>query len=77
MPSNLDDIGQIVWKFAPEQDKFAPSVACCDVVNRGVAYADGKILVATLDTHRLRARRQDRQGALEMQRTAIRSWAKP
>ncbi len=47
---NLDDIGHIVWKFAPEQDKFAPSVACCDVVNRGVAYADGKILVATLDT---------------------------
>lgn len=48
---NLDDIGRIVWKFAPEQDKFAPSVACCDVVNRGVAYADGKIFVATLDTH--------------------------
>jgi PQQ-dependent dehydrogenase (methanol/ethanol family) len=47
---NLDDIGRIVWKFAPEQDKFAPSVACCDVVNRGVAYADGKIFVATLDT---------------------------
>jgi PQQ-dependent dehydrogenase (methanol/ethanol family) len=47
---NLDDIGHIVWKFAPEQDKFAPSVACCDVVNRGVAYADGKLLVATLDT---------------------------
>src|SRR5579863_6039859 len=47
---NLDDVGHIVWKFAPEQDKFAPSVACCDVVNRGVAYADGKILVATLDT---------------------------
>ncbi len=48
---NLDDVGHIVWKFAPEQDKFAPSVACCDVVNRGVAYADGKILVATLDTN--------------------------
>ncbi len=47
---NLDDIGRIVWKFSPEQDKFAPSVACCDVVNRGVAYADGKIFVATLDT---------------------------
>jgi PQQ-dependent dehydrogenase (methanol/ethanol family) len=47
---NLDDVGHIVWKFAPEQDKFAPSVACCDVVNRGVAYADGKIFVATLDT---------------------------
>ena len=48
---NLDDVGRIVWKFAPEQDKFSPSVACCDLVNKGVAYADGKILVSTLDTH--------------------------
>ena len=47
---NLDDVGKIVWKFAPDQDKFAPSVACCDVVNRGVAYADGKIFSAALDT---------------------------
>ena len=47
---NLDDIGHMAWKFAPEQDKFAPSVACCDVVNRGLAYADGKILATTLDT---------------------------
>ena len=48
---DLDNIGHIVWKFAPEQDKFSPSVACCDVVNKGVAYADGKILISTLDTH--------------------------
>jgi glucose dehydrogenase len=27
------------------------SVACCDVVNRGLACADGKILATTLDTH--------------------------
>jgi lanthanide-dependent methanol dehydrogenase len=48
---NLDKVGEIVWKFAPEQDKFSPSVACCDLVNKGVAYADGKILVTTLDDH--------------------------
>ena len=48
---DLDNVGKIVWKFAPEQDKFSPSVACCDLVSRGVAYADGKILVGTLDTH--------------------------
>ena len=48
---DLDNVGHIVWKFAPEQDKFAPTVACCDVVNRGVAYADGKILANTLDAH--------------------------
>lgn len=48
---DLDDVGKIAWKFSPEQDKFAPSVACCDLVNKGVAYADGKILMSTLDTH--------------------------
>lgn len=48
---DLDKVGQIVWKFAPEQDKFSPSVACCDLVNKGVAYAEGKILISTLDTH--------------------------
>ncbi len=48
---DLDKVGQMVWKFSPEQDKYSPSVACCDLVNKGVAYADGKILVTTLDTH--------------------------
>src|SRR6202023_999245 len=48
---DLDNVGRINWKFAPEQDKLEPSVACCDLVNRGVAYADGKILVPALDTH--------------------------
>ena len=48
---NLDNVGQIVWKFAPEQDKFSPSVACCDLVNKGVAYADGKIIMTALDTN--------------------------
>jgi len=47
---DLNHIEKIAWKFAPDIDKLAPSVACCDVVNRGVAYANGKILVTTLDT---------------------------
>ena len=46
---NLDDVGKIVWKFAPEQDKFAPSVACCDVVNRGVAMYKGHLFLGALD----------------------------
>jgi PQQ-dependent dehydrogenase (methanol/ethanol family) len=46
---DLDSYWHIVWKFVPQQDKFAPSVACCDLVNRGIAYANGKILMATLD----------------------------
>jgi len=46
---NLNDVGQMVWKYTPAQDNFAPSIACCDLVNRGLAYADGKILADTLD----------------------------
>ncbi len=48
---DLNSFWHMAWKFEPEQDKLAPSVACCDVVNRGVAYADGKILATTLDAH--------------------------
>ena len=47
---DLNSYWRIAWKFAPEQDKLAPSVACCDVVNRGIAYADGKIIANALDT---------------------------
>ena len=47
---DLNSYWRIAWKFEPQQDKLAPSVACCDVVNRGLAYADGKIIATTLDT---------------------------
>ena len=39
----------IKWQFTPKQDSFAVSVACCDLVNRGVAYGDGKIIANALD----------------------------
>ncbi len=39
----------IKWQFTPKQDPFATSVACCDLVNRGVAYGDGKVIVDALD----------------------------
>jgi PQQ-dependent dehydrogenase (methanol/ethanol family) len=37
------------WKYAPKPLPAAQGVACCDVVNRGAAYADGKIIFNTLD----------------------------
>lgn len=37
------------WKFDPKPDPAAPGVACCDLVNRGAAYADGRIFFNTLD----------------------------
>jgi PQQ-dependent dehydrogenase (methanol/ethanol family) len=39
----------IKWQYTPKQDTFAVSVACCDLVNRGVAYTNGKIIVDALD----------------------------
>ena len=41
--------GEMKWKYDPQQARSAPGVACCDVVNRGAAYADGKIFYNTLD----------------------------
>jgi PQQ-dependent dehydrogenase (methanol/ethanol family) len=45
---NLGNIGQIAWKFEPKRNPNAPPVACCDVVNRGVAYGDGTIIAVAL-----------------------------
>jgi PQQ-dependent dehydrogenase (methanol/ethanol family) len=41
---------QIVWKYEPKQDSSVIAVMCCDVVNRGVAYADGTIFLHQADT---------------------------
>ena len=41
----------IKWKYTPEQDPEVIAIACCDTVNRGLAYAEGKIFLAQLDTH--------------------------
>ena len=47
-----DQAGRAVkWKFEPKPAAAAQGVACCDVVNRGAAYADGKIFFNTLDDH--------------------------
>jgi len=46
-----DPAHSVKWKYAPIQDEDAIPIACCDVVNRGAAYADGKIFFNQLDTH--------------------------
>jgi PQQ-dependent dehydrogenase (methanol/ethanol family) len=43
--------GAVRWKYAPQPAKAAQGVACCDVVNRGAAYADGRVVFNTLDMH--------------------------
>ena len=41
----------IKWAYKPSQDPSVPAVACCDTVYRGLAYANGKIFLAQLDTN--------------------------
>jgi len=47
---DLKDENKIVWKYEPKQDPNVIPVMCCDTVNRGVAYADGKIFLHRADT---------------------------
>ena len=43
--------GQLKWVYKPHPARASQGVACCDVVNRGAAYADGKVVFNTLDAH--------------------------
>jgi len=48
---DLSRDGAIKWVFKPNPSRASQGVACCDVINRGVAYSDGKIFFNTLDDH--------------------------
>lgn len=41
--------GKQLWRYDPKVPGGAAVFACCDVVNRGAAYFDGKIYVGTID----------------------------
>ena len=47
---DLKNEGKIIWKYEPRQDPSVIPVMCCDTVNRGVAYGDGKIFLSQADT---------------------------
>ncbi|WP_297771836.1 methanol/ethanol family PQQ-dependent dehydrogenase [uncultured Roseovarius sp.] len=47
---DLAQDGKIIWKYEPKQDPNVIPVMCCDTVNRGVAYADGKVFLHQADT---------------------------
>ncbi|WP_411956273.1 methanol/ethanol family PQQ-dependent dehydrogenase [Arvimicrobium flavum] len=47
---DLNNDGRILWKYEPKQDPTVISIMCCDTVNRGVAYGDGKIILSQADT---------------------------
>ncbi|AUZ83570.1 methanol/ethanol family PQQ-dependent dehydrogenase [Methylophaga nitratireducenticrescens] len=48
---DLNNDGAIKWKYEPKQnyDETVP-VMCCDTVNRGLSYGDGKIFLNQADT---------------------------
>lgn len=39
------------WKYRPDVSPNAIGISCCDVINRGAFYADGKIVYNLLDGH--------------------------
>ncbi|HYD53209.1 MAG TPA: PQQ-binding-like beta-propeller repeat protein, partial [Gemmatimonadaceae bacterium] len=48
---DLTRSGAAKWVHRPRPEAAAQGVACCDVVNRGPVFADGKIVFNTLDNH--------------------------
>ncbi|QWF70154.1 methanol/ethanol family PQQ-dependent dehydrogenase [Methylomonas paludis] len=51
---DLNQPDRILWQFKPKQNPAARAVACCDVVNRGLAYAPaGKNYPATIFLNQL------------------------
>jgi PQQ-dependent dehydrogenase (methanol/ethanol family) len=56
------------WKYRPDVSSNALGVACCDAVNRGAFYADGRILYNLLDGHTVAV---DARSGRELWKTAI------
>jgi PQQ-dependent dehydrogenase (methanol/ethanol family) len=46
---DLSQEQKIIWSYEPKQDPNVIPVMCCDTVNRGLAYADGKIFLHQAD----------------------------
>lgn len=44
------DTQKIKWKYEPKQDPAVIPQMCCDTVNRGLAYAEGKIFLQQADS---------------------------
>ncbi|MGQ7847708.1 methanol/ethanol family PQQ-dependent dehydrogenase [Granulosicoccus sp. 3-233] len=47
---DLNEEGRILWMHEPKQDPSVIPVMCCDTVNRGLAYGEGKIFLHQADT---------------------------
>src|SRR3954451_24352183 len=47
---DLNEDGRVIWKYEPKQDPSVIAAMCCDTVNRGAVYGDGKIVFAQADS---------------------------
>jgi len=63
----------VKWSYKSKPSPSSQSVACCDVVDRGAAYFNGRIYYNTLDLHTVAI---DATTGKEACRLCIR-WAKP
>src|SRR3989441_2384764 len=45
------DTQKMKWKYEPKQDQSVITQMCCDTVNRGVAYGEGKIFLQQADSN--------------------------
>jgi PQQ-dependent dehydrogenase (methanol/ethanol family) len=46
---DLSQDNKIVWRYEPKQDPNVIPVMCCDTVNRGLTYGDGKVFLHQAD----------------------------
>ena len=56
------------WKYRPDVNPTSVGIACCDAINRGAVYADGKIVYNLLDGHTVAV---DAQTGREVWKTQI------
>jgi PQQ-dependent dehydrogenase (methanol/ethanol family) len=56
------------WTYKPKVQASAQGVACCDVVNRGAAWAEGKVVFNTLDNQTIAV---DAQSGKEIWKTKV------
>jgi PQQ-dependent dehydrogenase (methanol/ethanol family) len=65
---DLGRSGAPKWVYRPKPEAAAQGVACCDVVNRGPVYADGRVVFNTLDNHVIAV---DAESGREIWRTKV------
>lgn len=58
----------MLWRYEPPLQRAAQGVACCDVVNRGAVYSDGRIFFNTLDNQTVAV---DAETGVEVWRTRL------